>query len=57
MLYDLSCTECSFTTVVEGDDQDVYEVIDTHQEEAADPANEHFVNFQARLSESNAARP
>lgn len=57
MLYDLSCTECSFTTVVEGDDQDVFEVIDTHQEEAADPANEHFVNFEARLSESNAARP
>jgi hypothetical protein len=57
MLYDLSCTDCSFTTVIEGDDRDVYEAIDTHQAETADSHSEHFVNFQARLTESETAQP
>lgn len=43
MEYQLVCTECSFTTVVEGTIGEAHEAIENHQEENGD---EHFMNVR-----------
>lgn len=48
--YELTCTDCSFTTVVSGDTGDVYDAIESHQDEAEDSYVDHFVNFEARTA-------
>lgn len=46
-VYDLNCTDCPFTSVVEGDVYAVFDAIETHQADAGDGL-EHFVNFAIR---------
>lgn len=44
--YELACIDCAFETTVEGDVYDVFNVIDSHQEEQSETRPEHFVNFE-----------
>lgn len=48
MMYDLSCTDCTFTATVNGSTDDVFDVIDHHHSEAYDNHKGHFVNIEAR---------
>lgn len=46
LTYTVSCTDCAFETIVEGDTADVFDVIDDHEAE-----REHFVEAQATKME------
>lgn len=48
MIYDLTCTGCQFSAVVDGNSADVYETIEAHQDEVDAVHGDHLVNFQAR---------
>lgn len=48
--YDLTCTDCPFTTVVDGDTDDVYDAIDAHQAESTSQQADHFVTVEARAA-------
>lgn len=43
-VYELSCSDCSFASVVEGDVHEVFDEIDMHQADV-DDGGKHFVNF------------
>lgn len=45
--FELTCTDCAFTTRVEGDVDDIYDVIEGHRERMQNSPAEHFVDFQA----------
>lgn len=45
--YTVYCVDCPFETTVEGDAFDVLDVVDAHQEEHANDAFEHFVEFES----------
>lgn len=47
MKYELSCSDCSFTTIVEGDIDELFDVIESHQAEADGHYADHFVNFES----------
>lgn len=49
--FDLSCTDCSFETTVEGSVSDAFDVADAHQEDHGDTPTGHFVNFERRDGE------
>lgn len=49
--YHLTCTACSFTTVVEGDFDEMFDRIEEHQADyGADPMD-HFVEFERNGAE------
>lgn len=45
-MYDLTCTSCSFTAVVEGDTDDVYDAIEAHQDDSISNQEDHFVDVE-----------
>ena len=45
--YELTCTDCAFTTQVQGDVDEIYDVIEGHRERMENSPAEHFVDFQA----------
>lgn len=47
MKYELACTDCSFTTVVEGSIDELFDVIESHQEAVDAHHADHFVNFES----------
>lgn len=49
--FDLSCTDCSFETTVEGSVTDAFDAADAHQEEHGETPTGHFVNFERRGGE------
>lgn len=50
--YELSCTDCSFTTVIAGDIDEIFDAIDDHQAEVRDHHADHFVNFEALANQT-----
>ncbi len=44
--FELSCTDCGFETVVEGDIFEALDVANTHQAERGSDPSEHFVNVE-----------
>lgn len=46
LTYTVSCADCSFETIVEGDTSDLFDVIDDHEEKYR-----HFVEAQAKRVE------
>lgn len=52
--YELTCTDCAFTTEFEGDIDELYDVIEAHQDRMANSPADHFVDFEA-VSSSVAA--
>lgn len=51
MTYRLNCTACSFEAVLDIDVDDVFDVIEDHQEEYEADRSEHFVDFE-RVSQA-----
>lgn len=47
-VFDLSCTDCSFETAVEGSVSDAFDAADAHQGEHGETPTGHFVNFERR---------
>ncbi|WP_232700498.1 hypothetical protein [Halobacterium wangiae] len=43
--YKLDCTACSFETVVEGDLDDAYDLIEEHEEKYETTKRNHFVDL------------
>lgn len=52
MTYRLNCTACSFETMLDIDVDDVFDVIEDHQEEHEADTSEHFVDFE-RVAEAD----
>lgn len=48
--YELTCTDCAFTTEFEGDIDKLYEVIEAHQDRMRNSPADHFVEFEATSS-------
>jgi len=46
--YDLRCNDCAFARVVEGDVDDVLDVIEAHHEEYRSDGERHIVNTELR---------
>lgn len=44
--FELTCTDCTFETTVDGSFYDALDVADAHQEEHGVAPTDHFVNFQ-----------
>ena len=45
--YELTCTDCAFTTMVEGDIDELYDVIEAHQDRMRNSPANHAVDFEA----------
>lgn len=46
--YDLQCNDCAFARVVEGNVDDVLDVIEAHHDEYRSPQERHIVNTELR---------
>jgi hypothetical protein len=46
--FELSCTDCSFETTVEGEVMDALDVAESHQTKQGESVTDHFVNFERR---------
>ena len=48
LVYDLRCTVCEYSEVVEGSTDDVYAAVDAHVDAYERSAEDHFVEFERR---------
>jgi uncharacterized protein YqgV (UPF0045/DUF77 family) len=47
-VYDLACNDCAFERVVEGEIDEVLDVIEAHHDEYRTPTERHIVNTELR---------